>query len=66
MALVGLVRGQVDLVAIRLPSALAMLLLTLGIYAYAQSWLSRVGAFGAAAMFATMGQVLATWPVGRI
>jgi 4-amino-4-deoxy-L-arabinose transferase-like glycosyltransferase len=58
MALVGLVRGDVDLVAVRLPSALAMLLLTWLIYWYASGWMSRAAALASAAIFATFGQVM--------
>ena len=49
---------DVDLVAVRLPSVTAMLATTLLIYAYARSWMSRLGSFSSAAMFATFGQVL--------
>jgi 4-amino-4-deoxy-L-arabinose transferase-like glycosyltransferase len=62
MGLVGLARHDVDLVAVRLPSACATLLLTWLIYAYARRWISRLGSFSAAAMYATTGQVL---PLGR-
>ncbi|MGD9722371.1 MAG: ArnT family glycosyltransferase [Pirellulales bacterium] len=58
MALVGLTRGQIDLVAVRLPSALATLLLTCGIYLYVRGWASRLAAFASAAIFATFGQVM--------
>jgi 4-amino-4-deoxy-L-arabinose transferase-like glycosyltransferase len=58
MALVGLARHRVDTVAIRLPSACAILCLTLLIYAYARVWISRLGSFSSAAIFATLGQVL--------
>lgn len=58
MAVVGLARGQVDLVAIRLPSAVATLLLTWLIYWYARTWISRLGSLCAAAMYATFAQVL--------
>jgi 4-amino-4-deoxy-L-arabinose transferase-like glycosyltransferase len=58
MAVVGLARGDVDLVAVRLPSACATLLLTWLIYAYARAWMSRLGALASAASFATLGQVL--------
>jgi 4-amino-4-deoxy-L-arabinose transferase-like glycosyltransferase len=58
MALSGLARGSVDLVAIRLPSALATLALVLVIYAYARCWMSRLGSFASAAIYATFGQVL--------
>ena len=65
MALVGLVRGDVDLLAIRLPSACATLLLTLLIYAYARRWMSRLASFSAAAIYATFGQVLALGRLGE-
>ncbi len=63
MGLVGLVRGDVDLVATRLPSAAATLAMVLGIYGYAVLWLSRRGAFAAAASYATFGQVM---QIGRL
>lgn len=65
MALVGLVRGNVDLLAIRLPSALATLALVLLIYAYARQWMSRVGSFASAAIYATFGQVLELGRLGE-
>jgi 4-amino-4-deoxy-L-arabinose transferase-like glycosyltransferase len=65
MALVGLARGDVDLLAIRLPSACATLLLTLLIYAYARQWMSRLASFSAAAIYATFGQVLALGRLGE-
>ena len=58
MGLVGLLRGQVDLVAIRLPSALATLALVWLIYAYARTWTSRFASLAAAAIYATCGQVM--------
>ncbi|MBI3837777.1 MAG: glycosyltransferase family 39 protein [Planctomycetia bacterium] len=58
MGLVGLARHEVDLAAIRLPSAGAILILAWLIYAYARAWMSRLGSFGSAAAFITMGQVL--------
>jgi 4-amino-4-deoxy-L-arabinose transferase-like glycosyltransferase len=48
--------------AIRLPSALATVLLTLLIYGYARIGLSRVGALAAALAFATLGEM---FPTGR-
>ncbi len=63
IAAVGLVRGQVDLVAIRLPSVISVLLTTILIYGYSRTFLSRLGAFAAAAAFATAGQVL---QIGRL
>jgi 4-amino-4-deoxy-L-arabinose transferase-like glycosyltransferase len=65
MALVGLPRGSVDLVAIRLPSALATLGMTLVIYLYARSWTSRLTAFASAAIYATFGQVLQLGRLGE-
>jgi len=62
---VGLVRGQVDAVAIRLPSVLALLLTTLLVYGYARRWLSELGATAAALAFATMGQVLELGGLGE-
>lgn len=62
MAVVGLVRSEVDLLAVRLPSAIAVLLMTLLIYCYARTWLSRLGALAAAVCFASFGQTL---PLGR-
>ena len=58
MALVGLFRGGVDEVAVRLPSALAVLATTLLVYWYGRHFLSRLAALTAAAAFATGGQVL--------
>jgi 4-amino-4-deoxy-L-arabinose transferase-like glycosyltransferase len=65
MGLAGLVRGDVDLTAIRLPSALATLALTLFIYAYARQGMSRLASFSAAAIYATFGQVLALGRLGE-
>ena len=65
MALVGLARGQVDLVAIRLPSALATLGLVWLIYAYARTWTSRFAALAAAAAYATCGQVMLLGRLGE-
>ena len=45
MGLAGLVLGDVDLMAVRLPSALATLALTLLIYAYAQQGMSPLASF---------------------
>ncbi len=58
MALVGFARGEIDLVAIRLPSALATLATVVLIFAYTSRWMTRVGAFAAAAAYATFGQVM--------
>ena len=58
MALVGLARGKVDLVAMRLPSALSILLTALLVYGYARGFLSRLGAFASAIAFLTAAQVM--------
>ncbi len=55
--------GRVDLLAIRLPSVLATLAVTLLIYVYGRNYLSRGGALAAAASYATMGQIMA---LGRV
>jgi 4-amino-4-deoxy-L-arabinose transferase-like glycosyltransferase len=65
MAALGLLRGRVDLVAIRLPSACATLALTLLIYAYARGWMSRLASFSSAIIYATCGQVLALGRFGE-
>jgi 4-amino-4-deoxy-L-arabinose transferase-like glycosyltransferase len=54
----GAFRGKIDEVAVRLPSAIATLLLSVIIYAYSRTFLSRLGAFGAAAAYLSMLQVL--------
>ena len=58
IALMALVRGKVDFVAIRFPSVVALLLTTALIYAYGRTFLSRFGALWAAAAYPTMGLVL--------
>ncbi len=63
MAAVGLARGQVDAVAVRLPSALATTALAVLIYLYGRIFLSRRGALAAALAYATFGQVL---QIGRL
>ncbi len=57
--------GGLDSLAIRLPSAIATLLTTLLIYFYSRNFLSRVGAFAAAAAYPTMGQVLQLGRMGE-
>lgn len=58
MILASTVTGHLNLAAIRLPTATATLLITLAIYLYGRNFLSRVGAFAAAAAYPTMAQVL--------
>jgi 4-amino-4-deoxy-L-arabinose transferase-like glycosyltransferase len=65
IALLGLARGDVDVVAIRLPSVLAVLLTTLLVYGYSRTFLSRAGAMTAALAFATFGQVLEMGRLGE-
>ena len=63
MAAVGWFRGNVDPLAIRLPSVLAVVLTSLLIYAYARATLSQTSAVTAALAYATFGQVL---QIGRL
>jgi 4-amino-4-deoxy-L-arabinose transferase-like glycosyltransferase len=65
IAAVGSLRGQVDAAAIRLPSVLAVLLTSLVIYGYARTFLSQLGAFAAATVFVTMGQVMELGRLGE-
>lgn len=58
MALVGMLRGEVDLVAMRLPSVLALLLTAALLYIYARSFLTRLGACASAIAYITAAQVL--------
>ncbi|HEX5472370.1 MAG TPA: glycosyltransferase family 39 protein, partial [Lacipirellulaceae bacterium] len=63
MAALGWLRGEVDPIAIRLPSVMAVVLTALLIYAYVRSFYTIVAAFVAAIAYATMGQVL---QIGRL
>ena len=65
IALVALATGDVDPIAIRLPSVLATLLTTLLVYGYARCFLPPLGAFAAGASFATMGQILELGRLGE-
>ncbi len=65
IALAGQVAGRVDLLAIRLPSVLAVLLTSLIIYGYARSFLSPLGAMTSALAFATSLQVLELGRLGE-
>jgi 4-amino-4-deoxy-L-arabinose transferase-like glycosyltransferase len=58
IAVAGLVRGDCDLVAVRLPSVLATLLTTVLVYGYGRTFLPRLGALAAGAAYATMAQVM--------
>lgn len=65
MALAGWARGEVDVIAVRLPSVLATLLMSLVIYIYARAFLSKAGAVAASLAFATAGQVLQLGRLGE-
>ena len=65
IALVGRLRGSIDEVAVRLPSAVAMLLTVLVIYGYSRTFLSRIGALAAALAYGTMGQVMELCRLGE-
>lgn len=58
MAGVGVLRGEVDQIAIRLPSALAILVTTLLIFWCVRRTLPLLGAFAAAVTYPCFGQVL--------
>jgi 4-amino-4-deoxy-L-arabinose transferase-like glycosyltransferase len=65
IAVLGMVRGGVDEVAIRLPSAVSILLASLIIYGYARTFLSSAAALVAGLAFASMGQVLELGRLGE-
>jgi 4-amino-4-deoxy-L-arabinose transferase-like glycosyltransferase len=65
MAVIGLLRGQVDTVAVRLPSVMAILLTVLLVYGYCRTFLTGAGAFAAGAAYATMGQVMELGRLGE-
>ncbi len=58
MAVAGWLRGEVDPIAIRLPSVIAVILTSLLIYVYTRAFSSTIAATVAAIAYATMGQVL--------
>jgi len=58
IALVAMVRGELDLLAVRLPSVTTTILTCLLLYIYSRHWLSRLGAMSAGIAYATMAQVL--------
>lgn len=63
MAGLGLVRGEVDVWAVRLPSIFAVILTAAFLYLYTRQFLPVSGAFAAGAIYATFGQVL---QIGRL
>lgn len=62
---IGILRGQVDAIAVRLPCVLATLLTVLLVYAHGRCWMSRLGAFSSAAIYATFAQVLQLGRLGE-
>lgn len=65
IALVGKLRGEIDTFAVRLPTLIAMFLTVTLIYAYARTFMSRLGAFAAGTVFATFAQVLELGRLGE-
>lgn len=65
IAAVGVVRGQVDVVAIRLPSMLAMLLTVGMVYVYVRLFSSQLIAFCSALAMATFGQSMEIGGLGE-
>ncbi len=65
IASVGHLRGSIDVVAVRLPSVVALLMTVLLIYAYSRIFLSRIGAIAAALAYGTMGQVMELCRLGE-
>jgi 4-amino-4-deoxy-L-arabinose transferase-like glycosyltransferase len=65
IALVGMARGGVDAVAIRLPSALAVIFTAALIYCYARLFVGPAAALAAGLAFASMGQVLELGRLGE-
>ena len=63
IAAMAILRGEVDLFAVRFPTVLAVVLTSLLVYAYARNFFSRIGAVAAALAYPTMGQVL---QIGRL
>ena len=63
MAVAGSFRGEVDAIAVRLPSVVAILLTSLLIYGYARVFLTGPAALAAGLVYPTMGQVM---QIGRL
>ncbi len=63
IALLGMLRGKVDLLAVRLPTVTAVLLTSVLVYGYARTFLSSGGALASGLAFATMAQVM---EIGRL
>jgi 4-amino-4-deoxy-L-arabinose transferase-like glycosyltransferase len=65
IAMIGRLRGTIDLAAVRLPSVTALLLTLLLVYAYSRLFLSRIGAVAAALAYGSMGQVMELCRLGE-
>lgn len=65
MAVGGKIRGDVDAIAIRLPSVIAVVLTSLLIYGYTRALASQFAALAAALVYATFGQVLQLGRMGE-
>lgn len=65
IGLLGLARGAVDEVAIRLPCVLAILLTSVLVYGFARGFMTAAGSLVSALAFATMGQVLELGRLGE-
>lgn len=65
IAIVGVIWGDVDSVAVRFPSSLAVVLTGVLIYWYSRQFLSPLGSFAAAMAFATFGQVMQLGRLGE-
>ncbi len=63
MALGGWLRGDVDSIAVRLPSIIAVVLTSLVVFLYTRAFAATTTAFVAALVYATFGQVL---QIGRL
>jgi 4-amino-4-deoxy-L-arabinose transferase-like glycosyltransferase len=58
MAIAGWMRGEVDAVAVRMPSVIAVVLTSLLVFGYTRAYSSTFAAATAGLAYATMGQVL--------
>jgi len=65
IAAIGHLRGAIDVVAVRVPSATALLLTMLLVYAYSRLFLTRIGAVAAALAYGSMGQVMQLCRLGE-
>ncbi len=63
ITIVGVIRGEVDVWAVRLPSLAAMVLTAIAIYVFARQFSTRMCAFGSAIAYLSMLQVM---QIGRL